>query len=200
MSSETWIAVRGRPAAEVLKELSLEGTGATSDFDYNDIISGTTLSGWLVVVDNDGATAILDEGFAQKLSLGGEAVLYYGSTTTMDSFASHHRDGALVWSYSHNLDCKGTQIIEGTPGPKLVRLRQRLEWRQSGNEPRVDYLWSTSEAWARHVIKFRPDALFFGPLRGVAFEIMRYVGPPRPNPMELARQNARRNKPWWRFW
>lgn len=200
MSSDAWIAIRGRPLADVLKDLSLEATCQKDDFAYNDIIGGTTKSGWLVVADNDGVTAILDEGFAQKLSQGGEAVLYYGSLTTMGSFASHHRNGALVWSYSHQMNFDNAQIIVGTPGPELLSLREPLEKRQRVEKQNVDHLWSTSQKWARHAIQFEPERLFVEPIRGVEFEVMRYIGPPRLDPLELACQSTKRNKPWWRFW
>lgn len=122
----------------------------------------------------------LTEAQAITLSAHGESFFWAADDTTMCSYMAAHRDGALVWAFTH--DEEDPAKLDGAV-PDEVRaivaeqqVRQRQEQR---GEYSVDYVYDAAHRSGLRLVGFRHDD--FDAPEGTSFEVLVPVDAPPPH-------------------
>ncbi len=158
--SISWLAVRGRPKADVLDALGLEDVGAPSG--RAKLFSADLPDGWLLVFAQD--MDWLTPARLASASAGSEAVGCAVEEHVMYDDARGYRDGQEAWSVVHDAE-KGIYDLQvsGTPPPAFAAIRDRLEREQrsadaeAGGEAEVDLIFDIPTELAKAVCGFKHD-------------------------------------------
>src|SRR5881394_4002592 len=100
--SLSWVAVRGRPAPDVLAELGLCRTGEFEEIPESMMTGAALPGGWYVVVVN--RFNFIDDTRLDRLSVGAEVVTCATEDHVMISWASGWAGGRRLWSVRHEAE------------------------------------------------------------------------------------------------
>lgn len=152
-----WIAVDAAGADLMLDALGLQEVGASFDPREAEFACARTAKGWRVVV---GASMKLRlEGLLPKLARQGEVLAGEASDIVMFSRLQGWRDGARLWSVSHDPEAGADDLeIEGGAPAALSGIAARLRARQLDEAEPVDHLFDAPLELGEDICGFRPDA------------------------------------------
>jgi hypothetical protein len=154
------MAVRGKPAASVLNELGLRGTGEYDEVPDSPHTWGADLpEGWYLVFANRCDT--VEKWPLARLSAGAELATCSVEEHVMVSEACGWSDGTKIWSVTHNSE-EGIEHIhaDGDLPPAFWSIHDQLDAQQAeagGEESDVDYLFDVPIGLAKAVTGFRHD-------------------------------------------
>ncbi len=173
-----WIAVPAALKAKALEAAKLVASGKTVRLLETGWY-GLQVGGRYVVIGSGwDYMDRMSEGQARALSSAGEAYFWAADDTTMCSRMSAHRDGALVWAFTHTEE---TPVeLEGAV-PDEVRgivVRQQERQKEAGGEYSVDYVYDAAHLAGLELLGFRHDAV--DAPAGTSFEVLRAVDAPPP--------------------
>jgi hypothetical protein len=154
----SWLAVRGKPAHQVLDELRLRGTGEYDKSPYSPHLWGTELPvGWYLIYAN--RCEFLDQAPIERLSTGAEVVTCLVEEHVMVSEAAGWKDGQRRWFAAHDADVAIEHITaEGDLPPVFTSIRDRLAAEQAQEDEEVDYYFDIPVELALAVTSFRYGA------------------------------------------
>lgn len=121
----------------------------------------------------------LSEAQAIALSAHGDAYFWSADDTTMCSRMAAHRDGALVWAFTHDeetpvkLEGAVPEVVKG-----MVAAQQERQKKEAGGEYSVDYVYDAAHLAGLELLGFRHDAV--DAPAGTSFEVLRAVEAPPP--------------------
>ena len=177
--SISWLAVRGKTAADLHRQLGLRATGKREQVPESPLLSAEIAGGWSLIFAN--RCDFADSLPLAKLSAGAEVITCMAEEHVMTSSATGWKDGKLLWSITHDWQ-QGKDHLksDGAPPPAFNGIRDRLIEKQT--EPGApDYLFDIPVEVAKSLTGFRHD-------EDVESDL--------DDPFELLEPD----KPWWRFW
>lgn len=157
----SWLAVRGKPAATVLSELSLRPTGERSLTGESPFVGAASADGWYLVVADEAESELLAPSVLERLSRGCEVVTCTVEEHVMFSEATGWKDGHRRWHVSHHGE-DGPVGLEATGElpPQFASIRAELEAAQEaegGADAEVDYLFDIPVRVAGSLTDYRHD-------------------------------------------
>lgn len=157
----SWLAVKGKSAAQLLDELGLMHTGKFEECPESDIVGADLRNGWYVVVANDGSDQFAYDANLKELSSGAELVAGLVNETSMCSIAEGWQDGAKNWSVCHassegilHLD------VEGSLPSAFVAIRDQqiaLQKREGQGPDRADHIFDIPVKLTQALTRFKYD-------------------------------------------
>jgi hypothetical protein len=143
--SMSWVAVKGKPAADILGELQLRPTGVRGLEGESPFVGSMSDDGWyLIVVSNDGLR-ILETSVLERLSAGCDVLTCTVEEHVMFSQAAGWKDGRRLWVVTHEGEDGPVGIDEaGALPPEYAPIRTRLTKEQAaagGVDADVDHLF-----------------------------------------------------------
>jgi hypothetical protein len=179
--SVSWVAVRGKPPARILRELGLRPSGAREPSlfylgsDEAPFAAAALSDGWYVVVAN-GTDYFSAKVVMKALSQGCMAVSCFLESHVMVSTASCWTDGKPTWSVTHDTLNKGKNHLAtsgSVPAAFVSILKQQRAKPTHPGPPwpadvSVDHLFDIPMILAESFTGFRHD----GPAARREFEIL----------------------------
>jgi len=158
--SISWIAVRGRPKAEVLVSLGLRDTGESDEANESPA-SGTELpTGWYVVFLSDLTHPFVAPATLQKLSEGCEVVGCQIEEHVMFSASFCYSNGRHDWRIIHESE-KGLYNLEleGTVPSFVAEIHMAAQGEQDkeGKAARADHIFEVPLRAAERLCGYRHD-------------------------------------------
>jgi hypothetical protein len=167
--SLSWVAVRGRSAEDVRRDLRLIPTGERQEFPEAPFVGAALPGGWsLIVANRDHRFG--EEELLARLSVGGETVACLVEDHSMVSQASGWKAGRHIWSVFHDgSDGRGRPEQEGEVPAEFAPILKALEEEQRGGYDDVDYLYDAPAELAKALVGFRHDQR----LPDVSYEVLK---------------------------
>jgi hypothetical protein len=186
--SIAWLAVGGRAAADIQRQLGLIPTGRFADYGVEALVARTLPSNWYIIVargcDHPIATARI-AGLASQ-----DATVLTGSVEehVMAFSTAFWRGGEKFWEVARSgeADVNGLSVV-GAPPADLEDLRKLYQAKQE-SDPDVDYTCEVPMALCQRICGFKYDEVIPG-VEDASFEIM-----------ALSAGSPVRRRPWWRLW
>ena len=160
-ASLSWLAVRGRPAAEVLADIHLHPTGVKGLDGESAYVGATTDAGWYLIVARGAEHRLVSSAVLERLSAGCELLTCTVEEHVMFSQATGWRDGRRLWAVSHRGE-DGPEGVEaeGALPPEYPLIRDRLVAQQKaagGSEAEVDFLFDIPASLAQWFVGYKHD-------------------------------------------
>src|SRR5262245_52377994 len=137
----SWLAVKGKPVADILAELRLRPTG-THALDGEEPFVGAASGGWYLIVMNGAEHHFLGADVLTPLSAGCEVMTCTVEEHVMFSEATGWENGRRLWRVRHEGDAGPRGVEEeGTLPQQYFEIRNRLIQQQEaegGEEADVD--------------------------------------------------------------
>ncbi len=139
MWSISWVAVQGKPAAQVLSELEFEALCNPRTDDNTCVLGASLDSGWYLVYIDDSWHEQLTPRVLEKLSRGGASVLHcVVEEAQRVSSACLYYDGEPVWLVLHDGEMSTDHLdVAGAAPPELDALLAQA--REPQPRPRSSY-------------------------------------------------------------
>lgn len=102
--SISWLAVCGKPKADILAELALADTAQATDADESEMSGALLPGGWYVIYLNEFWHTLVQPETVAALSSGATVVGCAVEEHAMASLAFLYKEGECVWQVSHVLD------------------------------------------------------------------------------------------------
>jgi hypothetical protein len=158
-----WIAVEGAEASALIEKLGFQEIGASHHPGDAAYAYARTPQGWLVFVGQSmklDLPRLLPVVSAQAAALAGEV-----SDITMNSTLQMWRDGARLWSVSHDPEKAIDNLdVDGEPAADLAGITARLATAQAADEgDDVDHLFDAPLELGERICGYRADAPLPGP-------------------------------------
>ncbi len=180
--SLSWLAVRGKDAEAVRRQLGVSGTGEHEDVPDSPLLGAELPTGWYLVVANH--SVVEETEPVSELSTGGEVVTCFVEEHVMYSRASGWKDGKRLWSITHDSQHGIDHLeAEGDPPAQFIPVRDRLTAKQISRGD-ADFIFDIPVEVAHALTGFRHDR----DISGAADE-----------PYERL-ERRRPVKKWWEFW
>jgi hypothetical protein len=153
--SVSWLAIRGKDADTVQRELALAGTGEYEEVPESPLLGANLAEGWYLVFANRCDYA--DNAPLERLSRGDLLVTCAVEEHAMISHASGWSDGRSEWSVLHDSQ-QGLEHLDaqGDLPPAFAAIRDRLSEEQA-EQGEADYLFDVPIEVARAITGFRHD-------------------------------------------
>lgn len=158
-ASLSWIAVKGRNAADLRAALSLSSTGRWSEFGEGQFCGADLDSGWTLIVMDGCDADFLREKTLDVLSKGCDLVGVSLEEHVMSSLAEGWHDGRRVWSVRYDSE-KGVEHLEetGTLPEAYAAIKARAFQRQAGKDGEdVDYIFDVPLKLAQSLTGYKHD-------------------------------------------
>ena len=160
-ASLSWLAVKGKPAAEVLRELHLRGT-SESGLDGESAFAGAAAdNGWYLIVARGAEHDMIAPAVAARLSTGCKVLTCTVEEHVMFSQAAGWENGTRRWLVTHEGENGPVGISEeGTLPPEYAPIRDRLLAEQESNggaNADVDYLFDIPVALVQSFVGYKHD-------------------------------------------
>lgn len=170
--SLSWVAIRGRSAADVRRDLRLAATGKFQEYPEAPFLGAALPGGWsLILANRDHRFG--DEELLARLSVGGEAVACLVEDHSMVNQASGWKEGRHVWTVSHDgSNGRGRPELEGEVPAEFAPILKALEEEQRGGSDNVDYLYDAPAELAKALVGFRHNQGVPG-LEGAIYEVLK---------------------------
>jgi hypothetical protein len=154
--SLSWLAVRGKDRADVLKALEVSGTGSYSEVPDSPLQGALLSNGWYLVLANRYDFAE-EEAPLADLSKGSEIVTCSVEEHVTRSSATGWKRGTLLWSIFHDAE-EGHESLheEGNLPPIFFDIRDNLLGAQR-NDSEVDYIFEVPIQVAEAITGFKHD-------------------------------------------
>ena len=142
-----WFACSDRSLDSMVDALGMRRTGERDDCPDAEFCALAMPSGIALIVNSFGGDAeFLFGDVGEPILAKGELLACYINETTMMSQIASYRDGAVVWSVTHDAE-RGLDnlVVNGVPPEPFEDIRDRLRGRQAepGNE--ADHLFELAE-------------------------------------------------------
>jgi hypothetical protein len=141
-----WLAVKGKPLADLLAQFELAPTGDTEEIPESDVVSAELSAGWNIIHWNKGDLPTQTQ--FTTASAGCAAVFCFLEEHVMASFTSGWENGVELWSVDHAAGESNPLRIKGNPPQPFGDIRAKLEAEQkqhnATNPPRrerVDFIF-----------------------------------------------------------
>ena len=160
--SISWLAVKGKERATVLRELGLAPTGDRDELPAESPIAAAFLDGgWYVIILDRLDHALVRDEVLRRLSLGCAVVAAGAEEHVGFSFAAEWRDGERTWSSRHDAQADVYDLeAEGAlpEGFAALRRRQLDEQEDAGGRAAgTDHVFDTPLEAAKLVTGFSYD-------------------------------------------
>lgn len=161
--SLAWFAVQGIAKDDFLERSGFHDTGEVDEYFEEQHSGGDIPGGWYVIVTSE--IGLLEPARLAQWSAGGRLVAVVVHEGSSNSLATEWRDGAQVWSVSHDGSEGGDQLaVEGQLPEVFEELHQEAvaaqeESRKEGGE--VDFVFDIPLDLAAEVTGFRHDEMGF---------------------------------------
>ena len=157
----SWVAVKGKPTAEILSELQLRPTGARGMEGESAFVGAPAEDGWYLIVMDRAEHPLLQPEPLARLSAGCEVLTCSVEEHVMCFESSGWRNGQQLWRVRHDAD-KGIRHLEeeGTFPPQYASIRDRLMKEQEENERGdgdVDFVGEIPVALAKAFVGYKHD-------------------------------------------
>ena len=172
----TWIAVKRKSAAEVLRELQLKPTGEQQEFPEAPIAGAALPSGWYLVALNEYGHPLATEKSLARLSRDAEVVAVAIEEHVMVGGAEYWRDGQRRWGVMHDAQQAIEHLlVDGVPPPEFHRIREAAFAAQAaeGAAPEADHIFDVPLELAAQLTGYRHDKI-----TEVAFDVLESASPP----------------------
>lgn len=160
-ASLSWLAVKGKPAAEILRELDLRPTGVAGLEGESPFVGAQSDGGWYLVVARGAEHAVLHSDVLERLSDGCDVLTCTVEEHVMFSQATGWRNGRRLWVVTHEGEQGPVGIAEeGVLPPEYPPIRDRLVARQEtdgGAAAEVDWLFEIPVALVQTFVGYRHD-------------------------------------------
>jgi hypothetical protein len=160
-ASLSWLAVKGKAAAEVLGELHLRPTGVTGLEGESPYVGAASDTGWYLIVASGAEDRLVGAAVVERLSAGCVVLTCTVEEHVMFSQATGWRDGRRLWTVTHRGEDGPVGIEEdGTLPPEYPAIRDRLVARQQadgGSEAGVDHLFDIPVALVQTFVGYKHD-------------------------------------------
>jgi hypothetical protein len=156
--SLSWVAVRGKTAEEVLRELGLRATGEREEIPESPIVAAKLNDQLYLVLANNDSRFAEDEGL-RRLSVGCELISCFVEEHVMCSRAAAWKGGEERWSVSHDAQI-GIEHLEakGALPSSYSGIRDRLAAERGKAGPdAADFLFDVPVELAKAETGFRHD-------------------------------------------
>lgn len=160
-ASLSWLAVKGKPTAEVLAGLHLRGSGVRGVDGEAPIVGAPSDGGWYLLVLRGAEHRLLRSAVLEPLSVGCEVLTCTVEEHVMFSQASGWRNGRRLWQVTHRGEDGPVGIAEeGTLPPEYPAIRDRLVAQQEaegGAEADVDCLFDIPVVLVQTFVGYKHD-------------------------------------------
>ncbi|HET7457103.1 MAG TPA: hypothetical protein VFJ74_05550 [Gemmatimonadaceae bacterium] len=157
----SWLAVRGKAAAEVLDELHLRPTGVKGLEGESAYVGAASDDGWYLIVAGSAEDRLVGAAVVERLSAGCDVLTCTVEEHVMFSQATGWRDGRRLWIVTHRGEDGPAGIEEeGTLPPEYPAIRDRLVAQQhadGGSEADVDHLFDIPVALVQTFVGYKHD-------------------------------------------
>jgi hypothetical protein len=161
--SLSWVAVKGRPTADILGELELRQTGARGLEGESPFVGSLSDDGWYLIVMSGADHRLLAPAVLERLSAGCDLLTCTVEEHVMFSQATGWKDGRRLWQVTHDAEDGPFAIDEeGTLPPEYAPIRERLTNEQEaagGADSDVDYLFDVPVVLVQTFIGYKHDEL-----------------------------------------
>ncbi len=159
--SQSWLAVKGKPAAAVLEALGLKGTGTREEIAESPIIGAELPGGWYLVVANRSGHRLMREPVVERLSAGCEVVTGDVEEHVMVSMAAGWKDGRRIWLVAHDAQ-RGIEHLktQGELPTAFGGIRDEMRSQHQaagGRQADVDYIFDVPVELAKALTGYRHD-------------------------------------------
>lgn len=159
--SLSWLAVRGKPASDILHELQLRPTGEHALEGESPFVGGQSDAGWYLLVMPGAEHHLLQPEALERLSAACEVVTCTVEEHVMFSQATRWHHGRQVWAVTHEGEAGPVGVEEqGTLPPEYPLIRDPLMREQGaagGAEADVDHLFDIPVKLAQALVGYRHD-------------------------------------------
>lgn len=155
-----WLAVRGKPADQVLAALRFRFSGETESVAEGKATSIRLPSNWFLILFNDFDDPHMCPQIYSKLSEEAEVVTCAVEEHCMFSAASYWRNGAEVWNVEHNSDHSIEHLeVYGEAPDFFAGIRDEWMKKQRLAKPEfqgliADYIFEVPVKLAQHMTGF----------------------------------------------
>jgi hypothetical protein len=163
--SLVWFAVQGIAADDFLERIGFEDTGEIDEYFEEEHSGGELPDGWYVVVSSK--VELLASARLAQWSTGGRLIAALVHEPSANALATEWRDGAQVWSVSHDGSEGGDRLdVEGVLPEVFEELRQEamaVSSSAEGDDPGegVNLAFDMPLDLAAELTGFRHDELGF---------------------------------------
>lgn len=190
--SISWLAVHGKDAGAVKRELGLKGTGQYEEVPESPLLGAQLPGNWYLIFANRCDYA--DDTPLATLSQKCAVITCTVEEHIMFSSASSWRDGRLIWRIDHNAEEALEHLdAEGDLPEVFASLRERLSAKQAQNVD-ADYSFDVPVEVAKAITGFRHDES--EPSEG--FE--RLLEPKGEAISIPKKKTLSPSKKWWQIW
>jgi len=156
--SISWLAIRGKSKADVLRELRLCDTAEVDRVNESPVSGAELPTGWYVLFLNDVLHPYIELPALQRLSEGCEVVGAQVEEHVMVSASFSYRNGKRQWNITHEAE-KGLENLEteGAPPQVFEDARARNLKLQVEKGEGVDYIFEVPLEVAEAVCGYRHD-------------------------------------------
>lgn len=158
--SISWLAVRGKPAAEIPALLSLTPTGRHEEIPESPYSAAALPGGWSLLVFDRCEHAFLGKDSLRRLSAGCEVVAASAEEHVMASLAEGWKDGQRLWRLAHESEQGLRHLEESGALPKLfgdIREKAFRQQESDGADGGVDYIFDVPLLVAQSLTGFKHD-------------------------------------------
>jgi hypothetical protein len=159
----SWLAVKGKPVADILRELRLRPTGTQGLEGEESFASAQSDAGWYLIVMNVAEHEYLGPNVIGPLSAGCEVMTCTVEEHVMFSESAGWKDGRQLWRVRHEGENGPVGLEEeGTFPAEYAPIRERLAKQQEsegGATADVDYLFDIPVVLAQTFVGYKHDEI-----------------------------------------
>ncbi len=159
--SISWIAVSGKPKADILQSLSLADTAEPDDAHESPVSGAELPGGWYILFLNDMVHPFTAAAHLQRLSAGCKVLSCQVEEHVMASAACMYENGVQAWSVTHASENGAFDLaVEGAAPPSLEAIHAEMKAMQDeegGDEADVDYIFDVPVSLAAAICGYRHD-------------------------------------------
>ena len=159
----SWLAVKGKPVADILRELRLRPTGTQGLEGEEPFASAQSDAGWFLIVMNGAEHHFLASDVIGPLSAGCEVMTCTVEEHVMFSESAGWKDGRQLWRVRHEGENGPVGLEEeGTLPPEYASIRDRLTRQQvseGGATADVDYLFEIPVVLVQAFVGYKHDEI-----------------------------------------
>ena len=175
----SWIAVKGKPAAEVLRVLALRPTGGRAHEGDVPFVAAESDAGWYLVVMSGAEHRLLGPAVLTGVSAGCELLTCTVEEHVMFSEAAGWKNGERAWKVTHRGEDGPIRVDEdGTLPPGYNSIRDRLmamQEAEGGARAEVDHLFDIPVVLAQSIVGYKHDEVS-SPFGAGGFEVLEPEG------------------------
>jgi hypothetical protein len=190
----SWVAIKGKAAAEILRELQLRPTGVRGLEGESPFVGAMSNTGWYVVVIRGVETRVLGPAVLERLSADCELLTCEVEEHVMFSRATGWRNGRQLWVVTHRGDEGPVEVEEeGALPPEYAPIRDRLvetQESEGGAEADVDHLFDIPVVLVQTYVGYRHDEVSPA-VEPNGFEVLESESATRESPSLLRRLLAK---------